>query len=389
MKRSDGGGEGSNRDKRRSVKLTERNVRAVSPGEKQIVIWDDSLPGFLLTVSPGGTKAFNFDYRFCGRRRRVTIGRFGAWTVEGARKEARQLRVRVDKGEDPKHQEDISSKTVRDAWQRFESDYLPELAAGTRYDFGKYAENWILPRLGSMPVLTVAFGDIERLHKAYSKKAPYAANRCVEFIRRLFNLAIRWGWCDTNPAAFIEFNRELNRQTYLDRAQVDALLNALAGGNRNSDVADFLRFLILTGCRKGEAAAMTWDQIDFKAGAWTKPAHSVKSRREHRVPLNDQALAILKRRKGDVGLVFSLPNGKPIRDPRKVLWAACKRAGVPLVRIHDLRHTFASLLASGGTSLPVIGALLDHSNPQTTSRYAHLFDDVLRDAAQKAGGPNK
>ena len=369
------------------MRLTERSVKTLKSRAKAWIAWDDGVKGFGVRVNPSGVKAFVLDYRIRRRHRRMKLGDANAWTVTGAREYARELQVQISKGTDPlaEKQKADAAPTVNDLWRRYEADFLPGMAKGTRYDARKYAQLWFLPRLGKKALAEVTHSDIERLHKAYSKKAPYAANRCVELLRRLFNLAIKWGWCSSNPAAGIEFNRENARQTYLTKQEVQWLLEELGAENRNREGADLLRFLILTGCRCGEALALTWEQVDLDAGVWTKPAHAVKARREHRVPLSDEALAVLRTRKQHGERVFGSRAGVVSRDVRKTLWSACERASVRRVRIHDLRHTYASLLASEGVTLPVIGALLDHSNPQTTARYAHLYDDALRAATAKVG----
>jgi integrase len=139
---------------------------------------------------------------------------------------------------------------------------------------------------------------------------------------------------------------------------------------------------MLTGARRGEALNARWSQFDLEAGIWVKPAATTKQRREHRVPLSAPANELLTMMKvkaiGDY--VFAGKDGKPITDLKRMWAAACRAAELDGVRLHDLRHTYASILASAGASLPTIGALLGHTQPNTTARYSHLFDDPLRQA---------
>ena len=149
--------------------------------------------------------------------------------------------------------------------------------------------------------------------------------------------------------------------------------------------------LLLTGARVGEVLSMRWEHVDIAAGVWTKPAASVKQRREHRVPLAPAAVEIVRNRPRIGDLVFCRPNGAAIPSVRSTWEFACRRAKVPRLRVHDCRHTMASLLVSNGASLAVVGAILGHSSPAVTNRYAHLLDDPLRAAlagvAEQVAGP--
>ena len=144
----------------------------------------------------------------------------------------------------------------------------------------------------------------------------------------------------------------------------------------------------MTGAREGEALSATWNQFDLTDGIWTKPHTATKQRREHVVPLSAPARQLLDRlqaqRNGSPWVFPGRDGGKP-REDLKYAWARiCKAAGIANLRIHDLRHSYASFLVSAGFSLPVIGALLGHATPATTARYAHLFDDPLRQATERA-----
>jgi integrase len=362
-------------------RLTERFAAAVSFAEPMIV-WDSECRGFGLRVMPSGVKSFVLDYRVGGRQRRMTIGRFGDWTVEGARKHARELKVQVDKGIDPFHE--TEGRTVREAWLEYERTKLPKLAPRTQVEYRRYA-GVFLERLGNYRLGAVTFRDVEALHNSYA--APYAGNRCIEVVRLLFNAAIKWRWADHNPARGVDYNPENAREDqYLSAGEAKKLLVALEE-SRDADVADMLVFLLATGCRPSEARMAVWSQFDLEAGIWTKPAATTKQRRTHRVPLNAIALRVLlnrpKRERSE--LVFSYPDGRPIRRGEKVWRSACRRAGVPQIMVYGARHSFASLAAAAGISLQVVGALMGHTQIKTTHRYSHLFDEVLRQGARAVG----
>jgi integrase len=270
----------------------------------------------------------------------------------------------------------------------------------------------ILPRLGLLKVDAVQPVDIDALHTEVGSSRPVRANRVVEVLRKAFNLAIRWGWRADNPASGVHRNHEEKRTRYLSAAEILRLSEALAAHpERNS--ANAIRLLMLTGARRAEVLGARWDMFDLVAGVWVKPSAHTKQRREHRVPLSAAAIELLREIQAQATNPYVFPgvDGKALTDIKRSWLAVCRTAGLteqgprrarngkivigkdgqPLMtwrataRIHDLRHTYASILASEGLSLPIIGALLGHTQPQTTARYAHLLDDPLRAATEKAG----
>ena len=221
------------------------------------------------------------------------------------------------------------------------------------------------------------------MHGAISARAgKYAANRTLALISILLAQAVKAKWRSDNPARGVERHREHGRERYLTPEEIERLLAVV---DRADDLAaKAIEFLLLTGCRKGEALNATWDQFDLRAGVWTKPRTLTKSGKEHRIPLSKEA----------AGLLAGLPTRAAEAGPFSVLrsWQLHRRwveirseAGLDDVRIHDLRHSFASILASSGLSLPIIGQLLGHSQASTTQRYAHLQDEALKKATAKVG----
>jgi integrase len=205
----------------------------------------------------------------------------------------------------------------------------------------------------------------------------------------MFSLTIRWGWRTDNPAKGIERNQEQKRHRYLAGDELGRLTKALAE-HEDQQAANIIRLLLLTGARRGEVQSATWDQFDLVSGTWVKPGSTTKQKTDHRVPLSAparQLLAELREKAAkDALYVFPGRGGEGHRVEINAAWAAiCKSANITQARMHDLRHTYASVLASAGLSLPTIGALLGHSQPATTARYAHLFDDPLRAATERVG----
>lgn len=170
-----------------------------------------------------------------------------------------------------------------------------------------------------------------------------------------------------------------------------ARITAALADHPDRQAADILRMLLLTGARRGEVLSMRWDNIDLGDGIWSKPASSTKQNEDHVVPLSAPARQLLseiaarQKKKGTYVFPGDGETGHRIEIKRNWKQICCAAGIIKGLRIHDLRHSFASQLASGGASLPLIGALLGHSNPVTTSRYAHLFVDPQRAAVEKVG----
>ncbi len=213
----------------------------------------------------------------------------------------------------------------------------------------------------------------------------------------MFSLAIRWKMRSDNPAKGIARNTEARRNRYLNPAELARLTEALAR-HPHQAAANVVRLLLLTGARRGEVLKATWDQFDLEAGNWKKPAANTKQELEHTVPLSAPARLLLVNMKagaermaketGRLPTRYVFPArgvAGPVADIKGSWAAICKAAGLEGVRLHDLRHSYASILVSAGLSLPIIGALLGHTQPSTTARYAHLFDDPLRAATERVG----
>jgi integrase len=208
----------------------------------------------------------------------------------------------------------------------------------------------------------------------------------VEVVRKAFNLAIRWGWRSDNPASGVHRNREDKRTRYLSAAEIVRLSAALLAHPERSS-AGAIKLLLLTGARRTEVLAARWDMFDLDRGVWVKPSAHTKQRKEHRVPLSEPARQLMLEIRARTPGSYVFPGRKdgPLTDVKRTWAAVCKAAGIQDCRLHDLRHTYASILASDGSSLLTIGGLLGHSQPQTTARYAHLLDTSLRAATERVG----
>ena len=322
------------------------------------------------------------------------------WKPLAARKRAEALRRRVQDGKDPMGERHAqrNAPTVADLWERYETEHLPRKRPGSQRNDRAMAATDILPRLGKMKVAEVRFRDIDRLHRLVSERAPSTANRVAALLSKMFSLAIKWEWRTNNPAKGIERNPEQKRERFLSLDEINSLSHAFEVYVEHSDhphdterSVNALRLLILTGARKSEVLAACWEQFDFKTGVWTKPSAHTKQNKEHRAPLSAPALELLKEIYGkqDPPSQWVFPSAESktghIVEIKKAWARLCELAELEYVRIHDLRHSFASILVSSGASLPMIGQLLGHTQAQTTARYTHLYDDPLRAATERVG----
>jgi integrase len=389
--------------RRSSQHLTNEIIKELPlPERGNKVYWDSALSGFGIRITAGGARSFVFDYRVrvTGRRRRYTIGGFPNWTTGAARVEARELRRRVDNGEDPLADFEAArtAPTVAELADRFAKEHLPRKRPGTRIAYKNTLDIHIRPHFGlHMKVADVDFASIDALHRKVTEVGgPYAANRTVAIVSKMFSLAIRWNMRPdnpANPAKGIERNLEIKRKRYLNGDELARLVKALAA-HSDTKSANIIRLLLLTGSRKGEVFAMRWSDLDLSTGIWTKPGSTTKQKTDHVVPLSAPALQLLNeihkqqtaKRQVLGEFVFESDSETGHVVDIKQFWTKiCQNAGITNLRPHDLRHSFASELASGGASLLMIGALLGHSDPTTTARYAHLFVDPQRAAAEKVG----
>jgi integrase len=380
--------------------LTDAAIKRLpTPAKGNKITYDDDVPGFGCRVTAAGARSFVLNYvvRGSGRERRYTIGQFPDWSTTVARAKARELRRDIDNGADPlgNIEAERAAPTVAELCDRFEQEHLPKRRESTQADYQRMLRNHIRPHFGQhTKVADVAHDDVDKLHTKITKQgSPYRANRTIAVLSKMFSLAVLWNMREKNPCRGTEKNIEYGRKRYLSPDELVRLIKALVA-HEDQQTPNIIRLLLLTGARRGEVLAMQWSDLDLAAGTWTKPASSMKTKQPHEVPLSAPARQLLSEiREQQVGKHrvlgrYVFPGGGSaghVVELKRAWRSICKSAGITGLRIHDLRHSFASQLASGGASLPLIGALLGHSNPTTTARYAHLFDDPQRAAVERVG----
>lgn len=378
--------------------LTDTLVKGLEPPARgNRVTYDREVKGFGARVTSAGARSFILNYRIAGRERRITIGSFPDWKVKAAREQAKVLKRDVDLGRDPMkpRDDDREAKTVADLCDRFEAEYLPNRRPKTQEDYRSLLRLYIRPRLGRARVPALEHDEIAALHREIARRAPYQANHVLAVISAMMGFAIKLKLRSDNPAQDVERAPEEKRDRYLSPEEIDRLSAAL-DRHPEQKSANAIRLLLLTGARRSEVLSATWDQFDLERRIWTKPSSHTKQRKIHRVPLSAAAVDLLDgmRRQAPTGEKFVFPgrvpadgsvSDAPLSGIKRTWTSVCRSAGLEGVRIHDLRHTYASVLASSGLSLQVVGALLGHTQARTTSRYSHLYDDVLREATERVG----
>lgn len=370
--------------------LTKRFVESIIPDpEKLSQYWDDSLKGFGVIVLPSGRRTYCIQYRNQNRViKRLKIGVHGPVTTEEARALARKQLASVAHGEDPSSQKQETK--VLPLMKDLAQDYLERHANKKRSykEDKRMIEKIILPALGNQQVKSVSRRTIETLHLQLEKTSTQA-NRVLSLLSKMFNFAIKWGWRSDHPVQGIQRYHEEKRDIWLKDQELSRFWEVIERyPTRPSALA--VKILIYTGARKNELLKATWDQFDLEKSVWTKPSHSTKQKKPHHVPLSEQTVEALKTLQllntKSSPYLFPGPTGdKPLEDIKRFWNRVRKEADIGEVRIHDLRHTYASHLVSSGLSLSIVGKLLGHTQASTTQRYAHLADEPLREATALFG----
>lgn len=398
-----------------SIKIMKRTVDALKSSGARYVAWDTDLSGFGVRVGTTGSKTYVLKYRVgggrAGRVRWGVIGQHGALTPDQARETAQRWTAEVAAGGDPAGEKIDKRKAPTVA--ELMGDYLKNhVNVRNKPSTVAYVTDLVQriickDPLARLKVSDVASADIARFHARLSN-TPTTANRARAALSKAFALAETWGYREkhSNPCSEVEKYRELPRERYLISDEFAALGEALSAADRDelTVIEDgklkavrvskwavaAIRLLIFTGARRGEILGLRWEWIDGKAGRANLP-DSKSGRKPLMLP--PAALEVLKgleRPESGKGFVI---RGGDYSDPEiplvnlKDSWGIIRSAaGLPDVRPHDLRHSFASVMVAGGASLPVIGALLGHKDVKTTARYAHLSTDPLKVAADRVGG---
>ena len=411
----------------RAARIAKRVVDAAKPQAERYTVWDSDLKGFGLRVSPQGTKTYIVRYRAGGGRtgtlRQLVIGRHGVITADEARDEARKVLASATKGADPqadraKVRADI---TVSELCDLYLEQGVAMKKPSTLITDRSRIERHIKPILGSKRVNAVTLTDIERwmqdvatgrtaskikpslaqvkagqapkdaerrrLNDPVAKGGKGTATRTAGLLGGIFEFAVKRKIRPDNPVRGLQRYRDRKMERFLSPAELTALGEAMAasdaaGGNRSA--TRILRLLALTGARRGEIEQLKWSEVDSDFGCLRLEDSKTGQRI---VPIGRVALEVIEAAPKVKGSPFVFPSAtdpaKPFGQLQKTWRVVRKAAGLEDVRIHDLRHSFASSGVASGQGLVVLGKLLGHADVKTTARYAHLADDPVRSAADQ------
>lgn len=354
-------------------------------------LYDTAITGFMLEIRQSGLKTYYLRYRNVrGKQKQYRIGDAKTLTFVQARNVAQRLKTQIALGEDPLAQKTAlrSVPKLGDFVADYFIPYIKQYKRGWKTNVSML-KNHILPVFGALCLDEITLTAVVKLHCTMHDKG-YAAVTCnnvVIMIRYIFNLAKKWGFngAHTNPASGIGlFEVNNQRERYLTKPEVNRLKEAIYASD-NTQLRYIVALLLFTGCRKRELLDAKWEHFNLDARVWCIPIS--KSGKLRYVPLSDAVLKILRQIPRFEGCPYILPNPKTHLPYNTIYYSwntARNRAGMSDLRMHDLRHSFASFLINAGRSLYEVQSILGHSQLSTTQRYAHLSQKTLVDAANSA-----
>ena len=368
------------------ILFTKKWIEQLPPNPKEAVsreqeYSDTQVVGLKLLVNKAGRKFFYLRYSINKRKRGIKIGEFGPMSLIGARSRSNELKAAINNGIDP--QETKQQLQAIPTFGAFTSNhYLPHAYANKRSakaDESKLRLH-LLPLLGNKCIHQVTTQELQRYHdQLKNSHCPATANRHLSLLHRMFKLAVQWGYLDKNPATGISKHQENNEvHRYLSDQEIMRFSEALKTEENRVAVAAF-KLLLYTGVRRQEALDARWENVDLQKKIWFLPTS--KSGKSRHVILNAMAVELLQRQPRLPDNPFVFPGkleGKALNNPQKAFKRVLSAAGIVNFRIHDLRHTHASIAINNGASLYEVQHLLGHSQAITTARYAHLADATLR-----------
>ena len=376
-------------------KITKNSITSVAPGAADRFLWDTDLAGFGLKVTPAGARVYVVQYRAARRLRRYTIGRHGSpWTPEAARREAARLLGIIARGDDPAQAKEAAK--VEPTFAAFAERYMADHAAlhkkpSTVKDQRSLLRCHLVPAFGRLRLSAITPQLIERLQRkmaATQRRANYAR----DVLAAMFTRAAEWELVPEgfNPARRVrKFKEPRGRERFLSYEELARLGIALgtaetAGWSPAAAIAG-LRLLIFTGARKSEILGLHWRMVEFERALLRLPDSKTGEKIIYLSAPALQLLAELPRIAGNPHVLPGERSGRHLVNIEKTWRRVRHDAGLDDVRLHDLRHSFAAIGAGAGLGLPVIGALLGHTETSTTARYAHLAADPVRAANEAIG----
>ena len=378
------------------TRITRKTVDALSAREREYMLWDSDVRGFGVRVHPSGRKVYLVKYRHHGRVTKMTIGPHGTIPPAAARARAAEIITAAKTGRDMTGQvlqlRKDERATVHDLAGRFLAEYVAaHCKPSSAHSYGIAIRRHVLPRLGRRRVAEITRGDVAAMHHQMGG-TPFAANRTLGILSAMFTAAELWELRPqgSNPCRYVKRFRERRRERFLSDEEYRRLGATLREAEDTGTVADAaiaaIRLLMLTGCRLSEILTLRWEQVALEAGELRLPDSKTGAKVVH---LGEPARAVLRgvaRKEGNPWVITGRRPGRRLASLHFPWGRIRKRAGLDDVRLHDLRHSFASGGLLVGEGLPMIGKLLGHTQVQTTARYAHLADDPAKAAANRISG---
>jgi integrase len=370
------------------IKISKRTVDALEPCDRDVDHYDEDLKGFGVRVRSSGRKTYFVMMRHKSVMRRFTIGSHGAVTPEKARLKAKQIiaDLAIDKNPTAEQEAIRNAITVKSLGERFIQEYVPShLKPSTQGEYKRCVEIFINPEIGTMKLVSVERTDIAKLHHQL-RNIPYQANRVLGVLSVMFNLAESWSLRPmySNPCRGVKKYKEVKRERFLNPDELRRLGEALRIEEEFAPYAvACIRLLLLTGCRLGEIQTLKWSYLDLDRCLAFLPDSKTGRKTLYLGSVVVKLLSSIPRKRHNPYVIVGDIEGQHLTDMQRPWRRIRKQAGLSDVRIHDLRHTFASSGIALGQGLPIIGRLLGHSQPQTTARYAHLAAAPALEVADK------
>lgn len=373
------------------AKLTKRTADLAETGERVAMLWDEELRGFGLRVYPNGRKVYIVKCRIKSQQRFITLGQHGPVTAEQARAKAYNILSEARNGRDPARDIDRARKspTMKELGERFLKEHVAvRCKPSTQAEYKRAVELFINPKLGTRKASDIERKDIAEFHHNL-RHVPYQANRTLGVLSKMFNLAEVWGLRPdhSNPCLHVKKYPEQKRERFLSPEEFAALGKALreieADGSETKSAINAIRLLMLTGCRLNEIMTLKWGYVDLRGREFRLPDSKTGAKIVHFGETAAEVLKGIEKLDDNPWVITGRKEGARLTDLQHPWRRIRARAGLPDVRIHDLRHSYASGALALGEGLPMIGKLLGHTQVQTTARYAHLANDPVKAAAGK------
>ena len=372
--------------------LSRRTVDGLAGGGRDVIFWDPELVGFGVRVYPSGAKVYLVQSRGPRGSKRVTVGRHGVLSTDEARRRAAMIIARIKSDEEPGSAPSARADaglTVAELAERYLREHVavhckPNTARGYRQVIARH----LLPLLGRLPIVALGREHVAEMHFRL-RKTPSTANEAVAVLSRMLNRAEAWDLlpAGSNPCRFVSRYRARRPERFLTEEEFRRLGEALDAlqieGRLPPHAAGALKLLMLTGCRSSEITTLRWEDVHLEA----QEIRLRDSKTGPRVvPLSPSAVRVLEslpRAAGNPWVIAGREPGTRLSQLGYYWYRVRRRVGLDDVRIHDLRHSFASRALALGESLSMIGKLLGHSKIQTTARYAHLARDSVNESAAR------